>query len=159
MAETSEGQVPSPAYVDPFRAFRTEMDKLAETFFGRNMGLPWTAGGDGSGIVMPLIDVKDNQHAVVLSAELPGVDEQDVEVTVKNGMLLLKGEKKHSYEKQKDNLQIMERRYGTVERVMPLPEMVDAAKIEAKFDKGVLTITMPKRPEAAPAERRIEITH
>ncbi len=158
MVDKTETRVPATTYADPFQAFRAEMDKLAETFFGRNL-TPFAGFAPGNGMVMPSIDLKEDDAAIVLTAELPGMDENDVELAVKNGVLTLKGEKKHVYEDKKDDVQLMERRYGTVQRTMRLPESVDPDKIEAKFDKGVLTITMAKRPETAPAARKIAITH
>jgi HSP20 family protein len=140
------------------------MDKLAETFFGRGTmpGMPSLRSGWGfsdEGLVMPSIDLKEDDGSVVLTAELPGMTENDVDLEVKNGVLTLRGEKKHSYEDKKDDLQIMERRYGQVQRAMRLPESVDPEKISAKFENGVLTVTMPKKPEAAPEARKISISH
>jgi len=139
------------------------MDKLAETFFGRRMmptmaGMPaWGVTTDG--LVMPSIDLKEDDGGLVLTAELPGMSDEDIDVEVKNGVLTLKGEKKHRYEDNKDDVQIMERRYGQVQRSLRLPESVDADKISAKFDDGVLTVTMPKKPQAAPEARKISIGH
>lgn len=163
MVEKSETRVPATAYADPFQAFRAEMDKLAETFFGRRM-MPTTAGMPAwglttDGLVMPSIDLKEDDGAVVLTAELPGMAEGDIDVEVKNGVLTLKGEKKHEYEDNKDEVQIMERRYGQVQRSLRLPEGVEPEKISAKFENGVLTVTMPKKPEATPQARKIAITH
>jgi HSP20 family protein len=161
MVEKSEGRVSAPAYADPFQAFRAQMDKLAEGFFG---GGRWATSfpapsGNGEGLVLPSIDVKEDDGALVLTAELPGMDEKDVELSVRHGMLTLKGEKRHDYEETKDQMHVMERRYGSVQRSWRLPEEVDPAGITATFDKGVLTVTMPKRPDAKPATRKIDITH
>ena len=162
MSDKTEVKVPAPTYADPFQAFRAEMDKLAEGFFGgpRWMGpfQPFPAGG-GNGLVLPSIDVKEDEKAVVLTAELPGMDESDVELVVKQGMLTLKGQKKHEYEETKDQMHVMERRYGSVQRSWRLPDEVDAGGIVAAFDKGVLTVTMPKKADAAPASRKIPIAH
>lgn len=163
MADKSENRVPTTTYADPFQAFRAEMDKLAETFFGRRTmptmpSMPaWGMMTDG--LVMPSIDLKEDDGSVVLTAELPGMSEKDLDVEVKNGVLTLKGEKQHAYDDKKDDVQIMERRYGRVQRSLRLPESVDPNKISAKFDNGVLTITMPKKPEAAPEAKKISITH
>ena len=108
---------------------------------------------------MPSIDLKEDDGAVVLTAELPGMAEGDIDVEVKNGVLTLKGEKKHEYEDNRDEVQIMERRYGQVQRSLRLPEGVEPEKISAKFENGVLTVTMPKKPEATPQARKIAITH
>lgn len=161
MSEKTESKVPAPTYADPFQAFRAELDKLAEGFFGsRWMGPfpPFAKAGDGVALVLPSIDVKEDDQLVVLTAELPGMDEKDVELTVQHGMLTLKGEKKHEYEATKDQMHVMERRYGSVQRAWRLPDGVDATSISARFDKGVLTVTMPKKAEAAPVSQKIAIT-
>ena len=158
MVEKRQTGVPATTYADPFQAFRTEMDRLAESFFGRSL-TPFRAGDGEMGMVMPSIDVKEDDKAIILSAELPGMKEDDVNLEVKNGVLTLKGEKKHSYDETKDDVQIMERRYGAVQRTLRLPDSVDPENIEATFDDGVLTVTMPKKPEMAPASRKISIKH
>ncbi len=162
MSDKTEAKVPAPTYADPFHAFRAEMDKLAEGFFGsRWMGpfQPFPRGDGGGALVLPSIDVKEDDKAVVLTAELPGMDEQDVELVVKHGTLTLEGRKKHAYEDTKDQMHVMERRYGSVKRSWRLPDEIDATAITAAFDKGVLTVTMPKKVDATPATRKIAIGH
>lgn len=160
MADRSEVRPPAPAYVDPFQAFRMEMDKLAEAFLGRGMMPPrWDATPGDGGYVVPSIDLEEDETALVLTAELPGMDEKDVEVVVKSGLVMIRGQKRHRRDLTKDDVQVMERRYGRIERSIRLPDTVDAAKISASFDKGVLTVTMPKRPDAVASERRVSIAH
>jgi HSP20 family molecular chaperone IbpA len=103
------------------------------------------------------IDVTENDEAITLTAELPGLAEEDVDLTVRDGVVTLKGEKKHERDEEKDNVHVTERSYGSFQRSMPVPDRVDASKISAKFDKGVLKVVMPKKPEAQSAARKIDI--
>lgn len=144
---------------DPFVNFRNEMNGLIERAFGRGFGffdVP-TLGRLGNGFVMPSIDLHEGETAYTLTAELPGLDEKDVELNVHDGVLTLKGEKRYEKASGEENARMVERHYGSFERSFTLPSSVDEAKIDAKFDKGVLKVTMPKNPNAAPVGRRIEI--
>jgi HSP20 family protein len=143
-----------------FGDFRKQMDDLVENFFGRPFGI--RADGDitfpnGNGMITPAIDVSENEKEITLTAELPGLEEKDVDLTIRDGVLTLKGEKKYEHKEEKEDTHVMERRYGSFQRMMPLPDSVDEAKIEAKFDKGVLTVTMPKTVEAKAKARKIAI--
>jgi HSP20 family protein len=94
---------------------------------------------------------------IVVEAVLPGVDEKDVSVTLANGVLTIKGEKKQRKEKKGENYPLTERSVGSFERAVHLPDTVDDAKLEARFDKGVLKVTAAKKPHAMKAERKIAI--
>jgi HSP20 family protein len=93
----------------------------------------------------------------VIEAELPGVEEKDVSVTLANGLLTIKGEKKEQHEEKGETHYLSERSFGMFERSLRLPDTIDETKVEAKFDKGVLKITAAKKPEAVKAERKIEV--
>ena len=112
---------------------------------------------ENGGVMVPELDVHENTNSVTIEAELPGVEQMDVSVTLSNGVLTIKGEKKQSKEEKTENYYLAERSYGSFERSLQMPESIDEAKVEAKFDKGVLKITAPKRPEAVKAQRKIEI--
>ncbi|HLV83146.1 MAG TPA: Hsp20/alpha crystallin family protein [Devosia sp.] len=155
MNDKSSGFLPSLWSEGPFVEFRKEMDSALESFFGRH-----TSKTDGKGFdkfLSPSIDVVENDTAIVLTAELPGMTEQDFDLSTQSGMLLLRGEKKMEKKDDKDDFHLVERRYGRFERTMPVPPNVDEEAISAKFDKGVLTVTMPKKPGTKPAERKIAI--
>jgi HSP20 family protein len=159
MAKTESEKLPDTAVSRPrdiFGAMREEMDKMFERF---EHGFPrWpTLFRQGNGIVVPELDVRENSTSITVEAELPGVDEKDVSVTLTNGVLTIKGEKKQGKEEKGENFYRSERSYGSFERSLRLPDTIDEAKVDAKFDKGVLTITAAKKPEAVKAERRIEI--
>ena len=153
--------LPSKTYADPFSAFRGEMDRMFENVFG-DRGLPElttprTSVWGGTEMVVPSMDVRETDDAVELTAELPGLDEKEVDLSIANGVLTLKGEKKYEHEEKDENVHVMERRYGSFMRRFRLPETVDQDTIDAKFDKGVLKVTMPKREETKKPERKIKI--
>jgi HSP20 family protein len=151
------GTVVSPQR-DIFTAMRAEMDKMFERF---EHGVPrWPAlfrRASDNGIVVPELDVRDNETSMTIEAELPGVDEKDIAVTLANGVLTIKGEKKQSKEEKNESFFLMERSYGSFERSLRPPDSIDESKVDARFDKGVLKVTCAKKPEAIKAERRIEI--
>jgi HSP20 family protein len=155
--EVSKSRRPAPRSRGLFEDFRDEMNRVFERF---EAGWPhWSQAvtrWPGSAMV-PDLDVHENEKLFTIDVELPGVDEKDVSVTVNSGYLTIKGEKKSEHEEKKENYYLAERSFGSFERSLRLPEALDDTKIEAKFEKGVLKISAPKRPEAASTERKIEI--
>ena len=107
--------------------------------------------------MMPELDVRESSDSITIEAELPGVEEKDVTVTLANGLLTIKGEKKQEKEEKSASYHITERSFGSFQRSLRLPDTVDDSKVEARFEKGVLKVTAAKKPEAVKAERRIEI--
>ena len=106
---------------------------------------------------MPSIDVRETDTDLVVEAELPGMDEKDVSVTLSNDVLTLKGEKKSEREEKKEDYHVMERSYGSFQRSFRLGDTIDPDKVTAAFDKGVLKVTLAKRPEAVKTEKPIPI--
>jgi len=159
MAEDKPAKQPVLWSGSPFGDFRKQMDDLVESFFGNSEGKGMTGfpGFTGNGALSPAIDISENDDHLTMTAELPGMSEDDVELVVRDGVLTLKGEKKFEQKQEKEDTHVMERRYGSFQRVMTLPDRVDEAKIKARFDKGVLTVTMPKKAEAKAAARKIAI--
>lgn len=161
MAQEIKKQEPTEAMpsrrLDPFAAMRAEMDRVFDSFLGRG-GMHWPAlfGGESSK-VMPSIDVRETDTEIIVEAELPGAEEKDVSVTLREGVLTIKGEKKSDREEKKQDYHLTERTYGSFERSFRLPDTIDESKITAGFEKGVLKVTLPKRPGAAKAEKRIPI--
>ena len=139
---------------DPFTALRREMDRLFEEV-SRSFGLPRTVSGEP--MLVPRVDVRETEQALIVQAELPGVDERDVEIEFADNVLTIRGEKKleRTEEEKEKGYYLMERNYGAFLRRIAMPVEVDENAVEAKFDKGVLTITLPKKPETQP--RRIQI--
>ena len=139
---------------NPFGTLFREVQKTFEDFSRRTPFARFT-----SDMLSPKIDVAESKDAIEVTAELPGVDEKDVDVTLANGMLTVRGEKKTERDEQdKDkNWHVVERSYGSFSRAIPLPFDPDPAKVEAKFDNGVLRIHLPKRLEVASKQQKIEI--
>ena len=129
----------------------SSIDDLLEDFFGGLQTAPQ------AGAVAPRFEVSETDDAIVVEAELPGMDEKDIELTLQENVLTLKGEKKREEETKKKNCYISERSYGQFQRSLQLGPNVDADKVDASFKKGVLTVTIPKlEPEESKA-RTIDI--
>jgi HSP20 family protein len=105
----------------------------------------------------PKVDVAENDKAITVTAELPGIEEKDVDVTVGDGYISISGEKKTETEKKQKGGYLQERSYGSFHRSFRLPETVDADKISADLKKGVLTVTLPKTAAAAASSRKVSI--
>ncbi|WP_454621087.1 Hsp20/alpha crystallin family protein [Bradyrhizobium cenepequi] len=147
----------------PLEALRNEIDRLFDDvgngFWGRPLRsltrferyLPKTFAA------APAVDVTESDKAYEITAELPGLDEKNIEVNVADGGITIKGEKKEETEEKKKDYYVSERRYGAFERYFALPEGVDAGKIEATFKNGVLKVTLPKTAEAQKPAKKIEV--
>jgi len=123
----------------PLTTFQREMNRLWDSFFGE--GMPWE--GEWS----PSMDVSETENSVVVKAEVPGMERDDIEVSLTGDTLTIKGEKKDERKESKGNYRLVERRYGTFSRTIPVPAGIDADKVSAEFKNGVLTITLPKTEE------------
>lgn len=150
---------PSPAARggDPFEVMRDEMNRLFDRFDRGWPGLQQLFSRGGDAAMRVGLDVRDEGRAIVVEAELPGVDESDVKVTFADGILSVTGVKKQEREEKNDNYYLSERSFGSFSRAVRLPDSVDEARIEAHFEKGVLKITAAKKPDAVRKERTIEI--
>lgn len=172
MAETTS-KVPvksepasAPQVWRPFEGLRQEIDRLFEDFDTGFWRSPFRSSffdvapsrrGNGGFAAMPAVDVSETDKAYEITAELPGMDEKNVEVKVANGILTIKGEKQEEKEEKKKDYYRRERSFGSFERSFQVPEGVDADKIEASFKKGVLSVTLPKSAEAQKAEKKITV--
>jgi HSP20 family protein len=140
---------------DVMEGFQREMNRLFDDFF-RNPapfgGAQWPLGG-----AMPRVDVEETDTEYQVSAELPGIDEKDVNLTLTDNVLMIRGEKKAEREEKEKNYYVSERSFGSFQRAIPLPTEVAADKVEASFKNGVLTVRLPKTPEAEAKTRRIEV--
>jgi HSP20 family protein len=105
----------------------------------------------------PAIDMSEDEKAYKISAELPGIDATDIDVSVSGDMLVLKGEKRQEKEEKDKNYHFSARAYGSFQRAFDLPASVDRDKIAADFSKGVLTVTLPKKAEAQKPQRKIDV--
>jgi HSP20 family protein len=105
----------------------------------------------------PSVDIVEKDAAFEVTAELPGMEAANVDVSLANGMLCIRGEKREERDEKRKDYHLSERRYGTFERRFRVPDGVDTDKVEASFRKGVLTVTLPKTPAARKAEKKIEV--
>ena len=141
---------------DPFREFAQLQDRINQVFndvYGRR-----DEGLMSTGNWVPPVDIYQNgDHEVVLKAELPDMTRDDIDITVDNGTLTLRGEKKFSNEVKEDQFHRIERRYGTFSRSFSLPPTVDAGKVAAEYKNGVLTIRLPLREEAKPRQIKVDV--
>ncbi len=155
--ETVPAAAPGGVY-DVFEVMRNEMNRMFDRFDRGWTGLP-SMMRSAAGYPMSFgLDVREDDKAIMIDAELPGVEEKDVKLTIANGVLSITGEKKTEREETKDNYHLAERSFGSFSRSLRLPDTIDESKVEARFDKGVLKITAPKKPEAKKVERKIEIS-
>jgi HSP20 family protein len=151
--------------MSPFDMLQDRIDRMFEDF-SSGFGMPSAFGssvpsifGDGDFAVTPTLDMHETDNQVMLHAELPGVDEKDIDISVADDMLTISGEKKHEFERKEGDRYRSERSYGRFSRSVSLPFRIDADKVEAKFDRGVLKLTIPKPAEAQQQMKKIQIKH
>jgi HSP20 family protein len=149
----SQPPVTREDFFDPFVTLRREMDRMFDDFFGGGT-LPSLQGGQ---TFTPAVDIDESDKEIVVSAELPGVSEKDVEVNIAGNMLTIKGAKKAEHEEKEGDSYYMERRFGSFVRAVRLPFEVKDEDVQAKFSNGVLTVRLPKTAEMQKAVRRIEV--
>lgn len=138
--------------VPSLASLRGEMDRLLETFVREPFGLEWPFGQRS---YAPTIDLAENNDEVMIRAEIPGIDPQELEVTVSGGQLVLAGEKRDISESSGQDFYHVESRFGRFRREIPLSQAVDPEGVEADYANGVLTIRLKKIPAAAP--KRIDV--
>jgi HSP20 family protein len=143
----------APATRDPFTSLRHEMERLFDEFRGVGGGL--YSAFESS--FTPAIDISETDKGIELTAELPGIDEKDVEVTLADNVLTLKGEKKVERNEKGKDFHLVERSHGSFMRAVPLPFEVDEAKVAAQFKNGVLKVTLPMAADAERKTRKIPV--
>ena len=155
-----------PAEWRPLESLRRELDRLFDDFGVGSWRSPSARGvfdvepfwrGEVTWGKAPAVDIAEHEKAYEITAELPGMDESNIDVKFSDGTLTIKGEKKDEREEKQKDYHLSERRYGSFQRSFGVPDDVDADKIEAHFKNGVLTVTLPKRPEAQKSEKKIAI--
>ena len=141
---------------DPFTEMtdlRREMDQIFGNFFGRT---PFSMAATEANW-SPLVDIHETNEGFQLMAELPGVKQEDIQVSVEGDTLTLKGERKHEAEVKEDQYHRIERSYGRFERSILLPSVVDASRVKATYRDGVLEVQLPKKEEAKPKDIKVEV--
>lgn len=170
--QTTQTPATTGGVQSPLMDLRRQMDRLFDEFTrgfpfgglqpgglmqpGAGAGIPDIFGA-GMGAVPVNFEVSEGDKEIEITAEVPGMDENDINVEVSGGMLTVSGEKKSESEKSDKNVYMTERSYGSFRRRFRLPETVDDQKIDATFEKGVLKISMPKKAEAQSDTRKINV--
>lgn len=137
---------------DPFRemvSLRDAMDRLFEESFVRPSGR--SSFGTNGGLTVP-VDMYETDDSLVVSASVPGLQPEDVDISISGNTLTIKGEFRSEQEGERGNVHFQERRYGKFQRALGLPANVNADEVEATFDDGILKITLPKAEEAKPKQ-------
>jgi HSP20 family protein len=141
--------------LEPFLRLRQDIDQMFD-----GMLSDWTGGMnlfDRTQTFMPIVDVHETAKEIRVTAELPGLEEKNLEVSLLDRALYIKGEKREEHEEEKGDVYRCERQYGAFQRVIELPAEVDADKIKASFKKGVLKVTLLKTEEAQSNRRVIPL--
>ena len=142
---------------DPARELDTlqgDVNRLFDSFFGRREGS--AAGSYGSRRWIPAMDLVETEDQLVLRADLPGVDKDDVGIEVKDGVLTVSGERRAEHEEKREGFHRVERSFGRFSRSLELPQGVAADSVRASFERGVLEVRMPKPAERKPTRIEIE---
>jgi HSP20 family protein len=140
---------------EPYREFATLQDRLNRLFqssFGESQDSLTTSSS-----FSPAVDVYEDEHAVNLKIEVPGIEEKDLDIRVENNTLTVHGERKFEKEEKEENFRRVERQYGSFTRSFTLPQTVDSENVSANYDKGVLKISLPKKAEAKPKQIKVNI--
>src|ERR1700675_2960217 len=141
---------------DPLREFTTIQDRMSR-LFRDSSGPEGREGAPPNTPVAPPVDVYEDEHNVTLKIEVPGIDEKDIDVRIEDNTLTVHGERKIEKEEKEENYRRVERQYGSFTRTFNLPPTVDAEKVQADYDKGVLKITLPKKAEAKPKQIKVNV--
>jgi HSP20 family protein len=146
----------------PFQALRNEIDQIFDDFGSGFWNRPFRSLARlerdlSKSISSPAVDVAENDKAYEITAELPGLDEKNIDIKLDKGGLTIKGEKREETEEKKKDYYVSERRYGAFERYFALPDGINADKIEATFKNGVLKVLLPKTEEAQKPAKTINV--
>jgi HSP20 family protein len=139
---------------NPFALLRREMDSLFDNFF---RGFDMEPFESRFGAFSPKVDVTENDKEIKVSAELPGMDEKDIDISLNRDTLTIRGEKKEEKEQKGKDYYRMERSYGSFNRTIQLPIEVETDKIEAQLKRGVLTVTLPKSARAVEETKKVPV--
>ncbi len=137
---------------------RREMERLFEEFFEPARRRRWWGRPSAEGVIVPNIELYDRKNEIVLRAEIPGVEKKDIDLTITENALTIKGEIKRQEEVKDEDYYAAEIRYGTFSRTIPLPVEVDSENAKATYKNGILEIVLPKKEEAKPKEIKVEVS-
>lgn len=142
--------------VDVFSNLHRQIDRVFDDFSQRGHW-PFQAMSSDNGKLTPRVNVSESDKEIEITAELPGVEEKQIDVNLAGDLLTIKAEKKSEEETTEKDYHLVERSYGKFERTMRLPCEVDAKKVEAEFKNGILTVTLPKSPEVKAKNQKIPV--
>jgi len=164
------GETKAPALTGarhPLASLRDEMDRLFDSFSSSFGGFapgrrlfdiePFHRLQKSFGVSAPAVDVAEQDSVYEITAELPGIDEKDVELTLEDDVLTIKGEKRQETEEKQKDYYLSERHYGSFQRSFRMPDGADLEKVSAAFKNGVLRVTVPKRADAPKKRRKIDV--
>ena len=162
-----KGQPPTGG-IGSLLSLRSGIDQLFDDMFRGVFGKPTrrfldldtfrgASAWPTAGVTVPSVNISESTDSFTITAEMPGLDEKDIEVSLADDVLTIKGERREESEEKKKDYHVVERRYGAFHRAFRLPEGVAAEKISASCDKGMLTITLPKRLEKKVEAKKIEV--
>ena len=141
---------------NPLAALQRDINHVFEDFWQR-VENGWNGRSNPVGVFGPSTDVSETDNGVEVTVELPGMTENDIDISLSGDAITIRGEKKVEHEEKRKGVYMSERSYGAFYRTIPLPPGVDGEKAEAKFKHGVLTVTLPKSPEAQAKVKRIPV--
>lgn len=141
---------------NPLATLQRDINDVFESFW-RRVGSGWNGKTSPVGMFGPSTDVAETDGSIDIEVELPGMSEKDIEISLSDGAMTIRGEKKSEREEKRKGVYLSERTYGSFYRSIPLPPGVDADKAEAAFKNGVLTVTLPKTAEAQARVKRIPV--
>lgn len=143
----------------PFFSIRLtdDLDRMFDNYFNSFASLPELGDDHFARTFHPNVDLSETESEVTVTAELPGLNENDIDISLTKDGLLVKGEKKEETEEKKEGYYRSERRYGSFQRLIPLGSEIDQTKVEATFKNGVLKVSLPKTPAAIEETKKIEI--
>jgi HSP20 family protein len=143
---------------DPFREL-TQLQERMDRLFRDNVGYSGSREEAlEQGSFIPPVDVYEDEHNITLKLEVPGIDQKDLDIRIENNTLTVRGERKLEKEEKQENFHRIERRYGSFVRNFQLPTTLDAEKVNANYDNGVLKITLAKKAEAKPKQIQVNVS-
>ena len=141
---------------NPLAALQRDINHVFEDFWER-VENGWNGRTNAVGTFGPSTDVSETDKSIEVAIELPGMSEEDIDISLSGDAMTIRGEKKVEHEEKRKGVYMSERSYGSFYRTIPLPPGVDADKADATFKRGVLTVTLPKSPEAQAKVKRIPV--
>jgi len=140
---------------EPFREFTTLQDRMNRLFrdtYGDSRDEALTTSN-----FAPPVDVYEDEHNITLKIEVPGIEEKDIDVRIENNTLTVHGERKFEKEEKEENFRRVERQYGSFTRSFTLPNTIDAERVQATYDKGILKVQLVKKAEAKPKQIKVNV--